>query len=162
MPFIKRFSNDNPEKYLYSNILSQYYSKASVTFGLTVILYVVGIICAAAMIVISFVIAFLPDPDFYQKAFSIGMFVMGSGVIVLFLFRNPVNALRQYLDSYVTTQIVLTELYLEQTVCFREIEKIQEQSTPSDLKELEALIIHLQQNADKAIKNLKPQDEWIE
>jgi hypothetical protein len=137
-------------------------SKASVAYTLTIAFFIIGIVCAAAMIITSFVIVFLPTPGFYQKAFSVGIFITGSILILLFLLKNPITPLQLFLNNHIRSQTILNELLLEQEVIKHEINKLQNQAQPLDLKQLEPYLNHLQGSAEKAAKSLNPPDELLD
>jgi hypothetical protein len=113
------------------------------------------------MIATGFAIVLSPPLSFYQQAFSIGMFIIGSGFILAFILRNPAILLKEYINEYARIQIVLSSHQLEQETYRREIEKVQGQTTVADPAQLAGYFKHLQESTETAVKNIQRQDPWL-
>jgi hypothetical protein len=161
LSFVQLFNRTKSSETSRDSFGNHYSSKACFAFYLTLVFYFVSMACAVGMIVISVKIVFLPNPGFYQKVYSIGMFVIGSGLILIFLVRNPAGSLHKLLRDLIRTQIVLSTLDLGQKVRFREIDKLQNQDN-LDQKQIKSYITSLHEDAERAIKNLYPPEDWLD
>jgi hypothetical protein len=68
--------------------------KVSGIFWVTIVFYFVWILCAGAMIGVSLSIASDPGTGLYRRLFCIGLFVIGSGFLLIFMPRSPLHGLQ--------------------------------------------------------------------
>jgi hypothetical protein len=66
------------------------------------------------------------------------------------------------LRELVRVEVVISVLHLELNLYLKEIDKLQNQKRLSDPKQLDAYLKQVHETAEKAIKNLTPQDEFLD
>lgn len=144
------------------NLLALYHRQSAFSYILTAGLYILCGIAAPAFIIVSIIVAFLPSSDFFQKLFCIGLFVMGTILLIVLVLHNPMKAMKHPLADIIRAKIILRAFEKQVEICNREIQKMNDTPGLSDQKQMKFLLLQIQTAGNQAVKALNGEEELLE